>query len=72
MELGAEAAASLRSQNVRTSQQNSERKAQRQGQFAIDDDTVRDFALEIAYKKFTGDFWLDFLNQVGARQGSDF
>ena len=38
--------------------------------------TVRDFALEIAYKKFTGDFGLDFLahlrNQVGARQGSDF
>ena len=37
--------------------------------------TVRDFALEIAYKKFTGDLGLDFLahlrNQVGARQGSD-
>ena len=38
--------------------------------------TVRYLALEIAYKKFTGDFGLDFLahlrNQVGARQGSDF
>ena len=44
--------------------------------YAIHVHTVRDLALEIAYKKVTGDFGLDFLahlrNQVGARQGSDF
>ena len=38
--------------------------------------TIRDGALEIAYKKFTGDFGLDFLghlrNQVGGPQGPDF
>ena len=38
--------------------------------------TVRYAALEIAYKKFTGDFGLDFLahlrNQVGGSQGPDF
>lgn len=42
----------------------------------FDAHTVRDGALEIAYKKFTGDFGLDFLghlrNQVGGPQGPDF